>query len=329
MKVLDRSEWEAERSQLMAETIKSFVREVAQPDDRDMVRLLREFGASQIADSLEAAIRELNNIAHQSYHIIEDMEDAGEKQAIRRNNYLAWQAGYARLRLDEHRQKARELIDVETKKQENEARRREQEERAQAEIRAICQLTEAITDEVLRFLRENPRTIDRITPGAFEKLIMGLVERMGFHVIGTGRTNESDGGIDFIATPKVRTPMSVVVGGQVKHHRTGIRSGVSDVDRLLAWKGYPFHIGLLVTNTEFTQDALFKANLEANKTFLRLRDRADVYKWLHDNFGSADELRELPDKIALTPRLEIRLPKESTLSSIDLWPLSKGPKRNE
>lgn len=75
-----------------------------------------------------------------------------------------------------------------------------------------------------------------------------------------------------IAVPKVGGIGSVVIAGQVKHHRGDQKTGRDAVDRMLAWKDSQFHIGLLVTNTSFTQDAVWTAQQERNALFLRLRD---------------------------------------------------------
>jgi hypothetical protein len=73
---------------------------------------------------------------------------------------------------------------------------------------------------------------------------------------------------------------SVVIAGQMKHHRGDQKTGRDAVDRLLAWKDTYFGIGLLVTNTSFTHDAVWTAQQDRNARFLRLRDFADLKRWL-------------------------------------------------
>jgi hypothetical protein len=309
MDVLERRDWEVERAALMADTVKEFSAQAVQKSDEDIVRALRENGERALASSMEFAIRELGNVSHRTYHIVEDMEDAGEEQAVRRNNYLAWQAVYLRNRLSRKREKAKEFI--------------AQVQRNDASRRTVCLLTEGLTEELLRALRRDRGLMDLLMPEAFERLIMGLIERMGFRVTATGSTHASDGGVDFVASPIVRTPLSTVCCGQVKHHQPGYKTGVADVDRLLGWRGGPFHIGLLVTNTAFTEDARFKADLENNKIFIRLRDGQDVTRWLQGSFGSATDLREIPDRVQLTPRFEVAVPKDSLVARVELWPLSR------
>jgi hypothetical protein len=100
---------------------------------------------------------------------------------------------------------------------------------------------------------------------------------MGYDVKLTGSTNQRDGGIDLIAAPKIRTVGSFVMAAQMKHHADGkLRTGSDAVQRLLAWKDSPFRMGLLVTNTAFSRDAIWLANLERSRHFLRLRDFEDL-----------------------------------------------------
>ena len=99
---------------------------------------------------------------------------------------------------------------------------------------------------------------------------------MGYNVKLTGETNRKDGGIDLIAVPKLASLGSYVIAGQMKHHRGDQRTGVDAVDRLLAWKDSVFRTGLLVTNTSFTNDAVWKAHKDGNAHFLCLRDFTDL-----------------------------------------------------
>src|ERR1019366_3170502 len=121
--------------------------------------------------------------------------------------------------------------------------------------------------ELLRLLQEDPTRLRSLTPEQFERFTAERLDRMGYNVTLTGATNRKDGGIDLIAVPKLASLGSYVIAGQVKHHRGNQSTGVDAVDRLLAWNNSVFRAGLLVTNTAFTIDAVWKAKKEGNAHF--------------------------------------------------------------
>ncbi len=149
-----------------------------------------------------------------------------------------------------------------------------------------------------------------MTPSQFENLVANRLDEMGYDVALTGDTNRSDGGIDLIATPKIRTVGSFVLAAHVKHHRDQrYRTGSDAVQKLLAWKDSPFRMGLLVTNTPFTRQAVWLANQERNRNVLRLRDIEDLRRWLADNFRDEKDWREIPNRILLAPGFDVEVHK--------------------
>ncbi|MCZ2153410.1 MAG: restriction endonuclease [Bryobacterales bacterium] len=168
--------------------------------------------------------------------------------------------------------------------------------------------------ELLRFLQEDPTRLRSLTPEQFERFAAERLDRMGYNVTLAGATNRKDGGIDLIAVPKSALLGSVVIAGQVKHHSGDQKTGRDAVDRLLAWKDSYFGIGLLVTNTSFTNDAVWTAQRERNARFLRLRDFTDLKRWLEDQFGSEEDWREIPDRIELAPGVVIEIPRPRIIS---------------
>jgi transcriptional regulator with XRE-family HTH domain len=167
---------------------------------------------------------------------------------------------------------------------------------------------------LLRFLQEDPTRLRSLTPDQFERLVAERLDRMGYNVTLTGPTNRKDGGIDLIAVPKLASLGSYVIAGQVKHHRGDQTTSVDAVDRLLAWKDSVFRAGLLVTNTSFTKDAVWKAHNDGNAHFLRLRDFTDLKRWLQDQYGSEEDWREIPDRIELAPGIVIEIPRPRIIS---------------
>jgi transcriptional regulator with XRE-family HTH domain len=170
---------------------------------------------------------------------------------------------------------------------------------------------------LLRFLQEDPTRLRSLTPDEFERFVAERMDRMGYNVTLTGASNRKDGGIDLIAVPKLANVGSHVIAGQVKHHRSDQTTGRDAVDRLLAWKDSYFGVGLLVTNTSFTRDAVWTAQQERNARFLRLRDFTDLKRWLEDRFGEEEDWREIPDRIELAPGVVIEIPKPKIISPID------------
>ena len=169
--------------------------------------------------------------------------------------------------------------------------------------------------DLLRFLQEDPTRLRSLSPDQFERFTAERLDRMGYNVTLTGATNRKDGGIDLIAVPKLAALGSYVIAGQVKHHRGDQTTGVDAVDRLLAWKDSVFRAGLLVTNTSFTKDAVWKAHKDGNAHFLRLRDFTDLKRWLQDQYGSDEDWREIPDRIELAPGIVVEIPRPRITSS--------------
>jgi Restriction endonuclease len=142
---------------------------------------------------------------------------------------------------------------------------------------------------------------------------------MGFDVTLTGSTTTRDGGIDLIAIPKVRSVGSFLLAGQIKHHRGRQKTGRDAVDRLLAWKDTCFRLGLLITNTFFTRDAIWTSNEEAHRAFIRLRDFNDLKRWLEDYFHSQEDWQEIPQEVTLAPGVTIAIPKPKLDIFRDSW----------
>ena len=171
--------------------------------------------------------------------------------------------------------------------------------------------------ELLRFLQDDPTRLRSLTPDDFERFVAERLDRMGYNVTLTGATNLKDGGIDLIAVPRSANLGSIVIAGQVKHHGGDQKTGRDAVDRLLAWKDSYFGVGLLVTNTSFTHDAVWTAQQERNARFLRLRDFMDLKRWLQDQWGTEEDWREIPDRVELAPGVVIEIPRPRIAYPLD------------
>jgi hypothetical protein len=170
-----------------------------------------------------------------------------------------------------------------------------------------------------------------LSPDKFEQFVAERLDRAGFNVKLTGLTNRKDGGIDLIAVPKAASVGSIVIAAQMKHHQATRKTGRDAVDRLLAWKDSPFGVGLLVTNTSFTKDAIWTAQQERNARFLKLRDFTDLKRWLEDQFSEDAEWREIPTRVELAPGCVIEVPRPGasaeTVSMKDVAAIPSGEKR--
>lgn len=166
-----------------------------------------------------------------------------------------------------------------------------------------------VTPRIIELLRRNPEDLRHLSPEQFERLVADRLVKMGFDVYQTGVVNTPDGGVDLIATPKQRGVGSYLLATQVKHHRTGRPTTRAEVDRLLAWKDSFFRLGLMVTNTRFTQPARWIAEQPSHRNFMRLRDFGDLKRWICDNFTDEADWSELPETIQLAPGVVIKIPK--------------------
>lgn len=179
-----------------------------------------------------------------------------------------------------------------------------------------------VTPQLIDLLRDNPVELHNLSPERFEHLIAQRFDRMGYDVQLTGATTRRDGGIDLIAVPKIKTVGSFLMAVQVKHHRTDRPTGRAEVDRMLAWKDSPFRVGVMVTNTTFSQDAKWLADQVNHRALLRLRDFEDLKRWLRDQFDSEFDWREIPDVISLAPGISVPVPKGRLVNARGIWPLA-------
>jgi hypothetical protein len=177
------------------------------------------------------------------------------------------------------------------------------------------------TPHLLELLRRDPGRLSELSAEQFELLVAERLDRMGYAVQRTGATNLKDGGIDIIAMPKTADVASVLLAVQVKHHRGARPTGRDAVDRLLAWQNTAFRLGMLVTNTRFTRDAVWTASQDPGRHFLRLRDFVDLTRWLRGVFNSELDWREIPDSVELAPGVSVHIPKARFMEAGVVWPL--------
>jgi len=132
------------------------------------------------------------------------------------------------------------------------------------------------------------------------------VERVG------GHSFHKDGGVDVVAWPNV-SEFPFLMAVQAKHHQSPQRkTGPSAVRELLGVvQGGPFNIGVLVTNTTFTPDAVWVA--EHHPLLMRLRDIYAIKRWLQNGFLDEYDWCKIPEQIHICPGVVIQLPKSRRL----------------
>jgi len=166
-----------------------------------------------------------------------------------------------------------------------------------------------ITPQILRLLSMEPRRLRDATPAFFENLICNRLDAMGYNLERVGPSIFSkDGGVDIIAWPQSHV-VPCLMAVQVKHTTLRNRKmGPQPVRDLLGTvQTHGFNVGLLVTNTTFTPDALWVA--QQRPLLVRLRDFEDLRRWLRNDFLQDHEWRDLPKQIELCPGVIIKLPR--------------------
>jgi hypothetical protein len=176
----------------------------------------------------------------------------------------------------------------------------------------ICDLRRFSTS-ILHWLGEDEGRLLRLNAASFERLLMALIDRMGYHVKPVGDTNQKDGGIDIVAWPEYGLPHVVAI--QAKHHAVQGNTSVGAVRNFVgAIEANPvFNFGLLVTNTGFTADA--KAFADKVPTKVRLRSGQDLVRWLNNDL--AGEADWLPDEIEIALGVTTKLTASPELTDMN------------
>lgn len=164
-----------------------------------------------------------------------------------------------------------------------------------------------ISPQVLQWLQTDPERVRELPPDKFEDLIANRLRAMNLRVEQVGTTFTPDGGIDFLAVPN-GCPIPYLLAVQVKHSRRERAVSVPVVQRMSGIvASHPIDVGLIVTNTRFTEVARWAAD-QAGKR-IRLRDFTDVKRWLQNRFHDVDVYDELPRVVRVTPDLAVPVPR--------------------
>jgi hypothetical protein len=153
----------------------------------------------------------------------------------------------------------------------------------------------------------DPSLVHALSPEQFEEFICDRLFAMGLEPKRTSAVNRKDGGVDVLFWPRLPGAFPFLGAAQVKHHRDPKESvGPATVREFSgAIAGRPINAGLIVTNTRFSADAEWFAR--ERSALVRLRDLADIRRWVVGNFGDDAEWREVPSSIELCPGVVIDL----------------------
>ena len=134
-----------------------------------------------------------------------------------------------------------------------------------------CAIAETVTNSVSSNMLPDMATVDTMSGLAFEKIVCMLLERQGYEA-GNMRAS-SDYGVDIIIN-KGKERIAV----QVKRSKNKIaRKAISDA--VAGMKYYNCNKAMVVTNSEFTEDA----REFARGTECILIDRTILQKWINSS----------------------------------------------
>jgi hypothetical protein len=163
-----------------------------------------------------------------------------------------------------------------------------------------------VTQSILEQLRLDHDQIFAISPESLELLVLNRLLAMGYQAERTSSVYRKDGGIDIVFWPTSSGGFPFVGAVQVKHHRSRqTREGPAALRQLVGVASGVVNLGVVVTNTTFTPDALWYAR--HRPVFLRLRDMHDLRRWIISEFSQERAWRDLPDELEVAPNLRIKI----------------------
>lgn len=143
---------------------------------------------------------------------------------------------------------------------------------------------ELASEEVMKWLRESPRDIDRVHDRSFELIVAEVIKEKGWEVCVTKRTR--DGGYDVIGTQNnvLGFPMKIIV--ECKRYDPKSKIGVAMVDRLMGVKvRVTADRAIFVTTSQFTKPVWETWENHVGRD-LELVDREELLEWLKEYSGA-------------------------------------------
>lgn len=139
-------------------------------------------------------------------------------------------------------------------------------------------------------LREIQQHIARINPYDFQKLVAALLRAMGYFVAWVAPAGK-DGGVDIVALTDPLGASGPRIKVQVKRHTSGKISAI-DLRAFMAVLG-PNDVGMFVTSTEFTSEAMAEARQQETRrvSLIGLKGLLDL--WIEHYARIDDAERQL------------------------------------
>lgn len=134
-------------------------------------------------------------------------------------------------------------------------------------------------------LRQIQEHIGRINPYDFQRLVAALLRAMGYFVAWVAPAGK-DGGVDIVAFTDPLGAIGPRIKVQVKRHTTGKINAI-DLRAFMAVVG-PNDVGMFVTATEFTSDAMAEARQQESRrvSLIGLKGLLDL--WI-EHYARIDE----------------------------------------
>lgn len=162
-----------------------------------------------------------------------------------------------------------------------------------------------VAETAIRVLIADWNAVCRISADAFEEVVCDRLFAMGLQAFRTGRANKKDGGIDIILwTPG---PLRTLGAVQVKHRQSPGKPIGPDVvrDFVGVLTANQITLGIIATNSEFTNDAKWYA--QQKTSLIQLRDGDAIKSWINDDFSS-ESWNTQTRTIELCPGVDIQVP---------------------
>lgn len=142
----------------------------------------------------------------------------------------------------------------------------------------VIEVVQAISIELLKYLKRYPEALDNITPRVFEKLVAEILVSYGWTVNLTPKTR--DGGYDIFAISKDVSGLTTSWVIECKRYSRQHKVGVEIARALYAVKAeVKAANALLATTTYFTKGV---TDFKASRYDLELRDYEGILEWINE-----------------------------------------------
>ena len=147
----------------------------------------------------------------------------------------------------------------------------------------LIKVKDAISVELINYLKSHPEELDKLKPRQFERLVAEVLSSFQFDVELTPATK--DGGFDLYAIRKEISGVDHHFIVECKKYRRDRKVGVSFVRELYGVSSQLGIPALLATTSQFTSEAL---KLQASHYNLQLKDIKGIIDWINNYHAKPD-----------------------------------------